>query len=50
MAGAADAFAALAPSHRKEDVRWVTEAKKAETRHKRIADAVVRIGEGRPRR
>ena len=49
-AAAMDGFAALAPSHRKEYVRWVTEAKKAETRQKRIADAVVRIGEGKPRR
>lgn len=47
---AAGAFAALAPSHRKEYVRWITEAKKAETRAKRVADAVSMIREGRPRR
>lgn len=49
-AGATAAFDALAPSHRKEYVRWVEEAKKAETRAKRVADAVVRIAEGKPRR
>ena len=49
-AGVGDAFAALAPSHRKEYVRWVTEAKKPETRVKRIADSVVKIGNGKPRR
>lgn len=49
-AGATERFAALAPSHRKEYVRWITEAKKAETRAKRVADAVVMIAEGKPRR
>ena len=48
--GARAAFDALAPSHRKEYVRWITEAKKAETRAKRIAEAVPMITEGRPRR
>lgn len=49
-AGVAEAFAALAPSHRKEYVRWITEAKKSETRQKRIVEAVAKIGEGKPRR
>lgn len=49
-AGVSDAFAALAPSHRKEYVRWITEAKKSETRATRVAEAVVRIGTGQPRR
>ena len=48
--GTTDAFAALAPSHRKEYVRWITEAKKPETRQKRIDEAVQKIGEGKPRR
>ena len=48
--GARAAFDALAPSHRKEYVRWITEAKKPETRAKRIAEAVPMITEGRPRR
>jgi len=47
---AAEAFAALAPSHRKEYVRWITEAKKADTRAKRVAEAVPMIRDGRPRR
>ena len=49
-AKAAKAFDALAPSHQKEYVRWITEAKKAETRAKRVAEAVVMIAEGRPRK
>jgi hypothetical protein len=49
-AGATDAFSSLAPSHRKEYVRWITEAKKAETRAKRVAEAVVMIAQGKPRR
>ncbi|MDO9357347.1 MAG: YdeI/OmpD-associated family protein [Solirubrobacteraceae bacterium] len=48
--GALDAFAALAPSHRKEYVRWVTEAKREETRAKRVAEAVPMIAAGKPRR
>lgn len=49
-AKAAKAFDALAPSHQKEYVRWITEAKKDETRAKRVAEAVVMIAEGRPRK
>lgn len=49
-AGATEAFAALAPSHRKEYVRWITEAKREETRAKRVAEAVPMIRDGRPRR
>ena len=43
------AFQALAPSHRKEFVRWVTEAKKASTRADRVAKAVEMVREGRHR-
>ena len=49
-AGTSDAFEALAPSHRKEYVRWVTEAKRPDTRQKRIDDALVKISAGKPRR
>ena len=49
-AGATAKFDELAPSHRKEYVRWVTEAKKPETRAKRIAEAIEMIGEGKARR
>jgi len=37
------AFDALAPSHRKENVRSVVEAKRAETRERRIAAVVDRV-------
>ena len=33
-------FQGLAPSHRKNYVRWITEAKKEETRQKRLQEAV----------
>ena len=49
-AGVRPKFDDLAPSHRKEYVRWVTEAKKPETRAKRIGEAVEMIGEGKARR
>lgn len=40
-------FEQLAPSHRKEYIRWIEEAKKAETRQRRVAKAVVMLTEGR---
>ncbi len=49
-AGATKRFTSLAPSHRKEYVRWITEAKKPETRNKRIGEAVQKISDGSPRR
>lgn len=49
-AGATAFFEGLAPSHRKEWVRWVEEAKKAETRSSRIAQAAEALAAGRPRR
>lgn len=42
-------FAALAYSHRKEYVRWVTEAKREQTRLDRIARTVEMVREGRTR-
>lgn len=44
-AGAANGFAALAPSRRKEHVRAVNDAKSAETRQRRIAKAVEAAGQ-----
>jgi hypothetical protein len=44
---ARSAFDGLAPSHRKEWVRWVEEAKKAETRTARIAKTVEGLKAGR---
>ncbi|MGZ8527874.1 MAG: YdeI/OmpD-associated family protein [Candidatus Limnocylindrales bacterium] len=43
-------FDGLAYSHRVEYVRWVSEAKKAETRERRIAETVSRLQEGLPPR
>lgn len=43
------AFAALAYSHRKEYVRWVTEARREQTRLDRIAKTVEMVREGRTR-
>ncbi len=43
------AFAAMAYSHRKEYVRWITEAKKAETRATRVAKAIEMIKAGETR-
>lgn len=43
------AFAGLAPSHRKEFVRWVTEAKREQTRVLRVEQAVAMVRAGRTR-
>jgi Domain of unknown function (DUF1905)/Bacteriocin-protection, YdeI or OmpD-Associated len=43
-------FAGLAPSHKKEWVRWVEEAKKPETRATRIAKTVESLREGKKTR
>lgn len=42
-------FDAMAYSHRKEYVRWITEAKKADTRANRIAKAIEMIRAGQTR-
>lgn len=46
---AAAAFKAFPPSHRREYVDWIAEAKREETRDRRIAQAVAWIAEGRQR-
>jgi uncharacterized protein YdeI (YjbR/CyaY-like superfamily) len=48
-AGAATQFAALSPSAQREYLEWVTEAKRPETRAKRIAQAAEWISEGKKR-
>jgi uncharacterized protein YdeI (YjbR/CyaY-like superfamily) len=48
-AKAKKAFAAFPPSHRREYVEWVTEAKREETRAKRIAQTVEWVAEGKSR-
>lgn len=44
-----DAFDKLAFTHRKEFARWVDEAKREETRDRRVQQAVTMIREGRTR-
>jgi hypothetical protein len=45
---AAASWEKLAPSHKKEYVLWITEAKKEETRQRRIEKAVAKIAEDGP--
>lgn len=49
MQGARDRFDSFAPSHRREYLEWIVEAKRAETRAKRIAQACEWIAEGKKR-
>ena len=42
-------FEAFSPSHKREYVEWITEAKQEETRLKRLATAIEWISEGQPR-
>jgi Bacteriocin-protection, YdeI or OmpD-Associated/Domain of unknown function (DUF1905) len=48
-AEAAARFEALAHTHRKELARWIAEAKKDETRERRVAQALEMLREGRTR-
>jgi uncharacterized protein YdeI (YjbR/CyaY-like superfamily) len=43
------AFEALSYSHRSEYVEWITEAKREETRQKRIETTLVWLAEGKSR-
>ena len=43
------AFEASSPSHRREYIEWITEAKSAATRERRMATAVEWIREGKGR-
>jgi uncharacterized protein YdeI (YjbR/CyaY-like superfamily) len=43
------AFDAFSPSHKREYVEWITEARRAETRQKRIQAAIKWISEGKSR-
>jgi hypothetical protein len=47
---AEEAFARLSFTHRREYVQWVEEAKRPETRARRIAQTVERARSGRPQR
>ena len=46
---AAKAFAAFPPSHQREYIEWINEARRDETRARRIAQAVEWIAEGKSR-
>lgn len=43
------AFEAFAPSHRREYVEWIAEARREETRARRVAQAIESLAAGRPR-
>lgn len=43
------AFEAMAPSHRREYVEWISEAKRDETRARRVAQAVALLAESKSR-
>jgi hypothetical protein len=44
------AFEGMSFTHRKEYARWLTEAKREETRSRRVEQALERLREGRPAR
>lgn len=46
---ASAAFEAFSPSHRREYVEWIIEAKRPETRERRLATALEWLAEGKPR-
>lgn len=46
---AAATFARFPPSHRKEYIEWITEAKRAETRQKRLGTTLEWLGQGKAR-
>jgi uncharacterized protein YdeI (YjbR/CyaY-like superfamily) len=47
-AGTEEAFMSMPPSHRKQYLYWVNEARRDETRQWRIVETVRRVREGRP--
>ena len=46
---ALDTFDAFSPSHKREYVEWITEAKREETRKKRLAQTIAMLSEGKTR-
>ncbi|RQP22967.1 YdeI/OmpD-associated family protein [Piscinibacter terrae] len=48
-AAARKTFEAFAPSHRREYIEWITEAKRPETREKRLAQTLEWLAEGKSR-
>ncbi len=49
VAGLRERFDAMPPSHRREYTRWISEAKKEDTRRSRIEKAVAMIATSAPR-
>ena len=49
-AAAAETFDRLSYTHRRDYVLWITQAKRPETRARRVTDALDRLREGKPRR
>ena len=43
------AYTAFSPSHRREYLEWILDAKTAATRQRRLADAIAWMAEGKPR-
>jgi uncharacterized protein YdeI (YjbR/CyaY-like superfamily) len=43
------AFEGFSPSHRREYIEWITEAKQEATRERRLATAIAWLAEGKPR-
>ena len=48
-AKAREVFAAFSPSHKREYVEWIVEAKTPQTRQRRLGTALEWMGEGKPR-
>ncbi|WP_404368356.1 YdeI family protein [Sphingomonas sp. MMS24-J45] len=48
-AAAAETFAAFTPANRREYCAWIAEAKRDETRDKRVAEAIAMLREGKKR-
>ncbi len=46
---ARETFAAFSPSHQREYIEWITEAKRDETRLRRLEQAIAWMAEGKPR-
>jgi uncharacterized protein YdeI (YjbR/CyaY-like superfamily) len=42
-------FEAFSPSHKREYVEWIVEAKQEATRHQRLNTAIEWLAEGKPR-
>lgn len=42
-------FEKFSPSHKREYIEWITEAKREETRQRRLAQAIEWLAEGKPR-